>query len=123
MQQSFTPQQPAEDLDSLKEIIVKRYGSLSPRLKQVADYLLEHPSFIAIDTMATISTQANVPISTLNRFSFAMGFDAFSQIQVLFKNQYYLNNLKDYKDRINIARGHGLFNQIILWRFYKTMAP
>ena len=91
------------DLDSLKELIVKRYDNLSQRLQQVADYVLAQPMLVAVETMATIAEQANVPLSTLSRFSNAMGFSGFSQMQALFRDQY-LNRPRDYKDRVRKAR-------------------
>ena len=66
------------DLDSLRELIVKRYDGLSSRLQQVADFVMEQPMLVAVETMATIAQQANVPLSTLSRFSNAMGFDGFT---------------------------------------------
>ncbi|EKO3784391.1 MurR/RpiR family transcriptional regulator [Vibrio harveyi] len=91
------------DLDTLKELIVKRYDSLSGRLQQVADFVTDQPMLVAVETMATIAKQANVPLSTLSRFSNAMGFDGFTSMQVLFRDQY-LNRPRDYKERVRKAR-------------------
>lgn len=92
-----------EDLDTLRERIVKRYESLSARLQQVADFFMDQPMLVAVETMATIAQQANVPLSTLSRFANAMGFDGFSSMQALFRNQY-LSRPRDYKDRVRKAR-------------------
>ncbi|MFZ3507155.1 MurR/RpiR family transcriptional regulator [Vibrio harveyi] len=91
------------DLDTLKELIAKRYDSLSGRLQQVADFVADQPMLVAVETMATIAKQANVPLSTLSRFSNAMGFDGFTSMQVLFRDQY-LNRPRDYKERVRKAR-------------------
>ncbi|MCE7730618.1 MurR/RpiR family transcriptional regulator [Vibrio harveyi] len=91
------------DLDTLKELIAKRYDSLSGRLQQVADFVTDQPMLVAVETMATIAKQANVPLSTLSRFSNAMGFDGFTSMQVLFRDQY-LNRPRDYKERVRKAR-------------------
>ncbi|MGF1700835.1 MurR/RpiR family transcriptional regulator [Photobacterium makurazakiensis] len=91
------------DLDTLRELIVKRYDSLSQRLQQVADFVMAQPMLVAVETMATIAEQANVPLSTLSRFSNAMGFDGFSSMQALFRDQY-LNRPRDYKERVRKAR-------------------
>ncbi|CAH1564747.1 Predicted transcriptional regulator of the myo-inositol catabolic operon [Vibrio owensii] len=91
------------DLDTLKELIAKRYDSLSGRLQQVADFVTDQPMLVAVETMATIAKQANVPLSTLSRFSNAMGFDGFTSMQVLFREQY-LNRPRDYKERVRKAR-------------------
>ncbi|MDF2153038.1 MurR/RpiR family transcriptional regulator [Vibrio sp. CAU 1672] len=91
------------DLDTLKELIAKRYDGLSGRLQQVADFITDQPMLVAVETMATIAKQAGVPLSTLSRFSNAMGFDGFTSMQVLFRNQY-LNRPRDYKERVRKAR-------------------
>ncbi|WP_116472638.1 MurR/RpiR family transcriptional regulator [Zobellella maritima] len=91
------------DLDTLRELIAKRYDKLSKRLRQVADYVMAQPMLVAVETMATIAEQANVPLSTLSRFSNAMGFSGFSQMQALFRDQY-LNRPRDYKERVRLAR-------------------
>ncbi len=91
------------DLDTLRELIAKRYDKLSKRLRQVADYVMAQPMLVAVETMATIAEQANVPLSTLSRFSNAMGFSGFSQMQTLFRDQY-LNRPRDYKERVRQAR-------------------
>ncbi|MCG7588504.1 MurR/RpiR family transcriptional regulator, partial [Photobacterium sp. OFAV2-7] len=96
-------QQVPADLDTLKELIVKRYDKLSHRLQQVADYVMAQPMLVAVETMATIAEQADVPLSTLSRFSNAMGFSGFSQMQALFRDQY-LNRPRDYKERVRQAR-------------------
>ncbi|OIN12498.1 MurR/RpiR family transcriptional regulator [Oceanisphaera psychrotolerans] len=91
------------DLDTLRELIAKRYDKLSKRLRQVADYVMAQPMLVAVETMATIAEQADVPLSTLSRFSNAMGFSGFSQMQALFRDQY-LNRPRDYKERVRQAR-------------------
>lgn len=94
---------PPADLDTLRETIVKRYDSLSSRLQQVADFVGDQPMTVAVENMANIAKQAGVPLSTLSRFSNAFGFDGFSSMQSLFKEQY-LTRPRDYKERIRKAR-------------------
>jgi DNA-binding MurR/RpiR family transcriptional regulator len=96
-------QQVPTDLDTLKELIVKRHDKLSIRLQQVADFMVNQPIFVAVETMAKIAKQANVPLSTLSRFANTMGFSGFSQMQALFRDQY-LTRPRDYKERVLQAR-------------------
>jgi DNA-binding MurR/RpiR family transcriptional regulator len=93
------------DLDTLKELIVKRYDKLSQRLQQVADFMVAQPMFVAVETMSKIAEQASVPLSTLSRFANTMGFSGFSQMQALFRDQY-LNRPRDYRERVLQAREH-----------------
>ena len=47
--------------------------------------MLERPQSIALDTLAVIAEQAEVPPSTLVRFARELGFDGFSALQKLYK--------------------------------------
>jgi len=100
---STVVQQVPTDLDTLKELIVKRHDKLSQRLQQVADFMVAQPIFVAVETMTKIAQQADVPLSTLSRFANTMGFSGFSQMQTLFRDQY-LNRPRDYKERVLQAR-------------------
>ncbi|MGF1740003.1 MurR/RpiR family transcriptional regulator [Vibrio profundum] len=91
------------DLDTLRDKVVKRYDGFSQRLQQVADFVMAQPMLVAVETMATLAEQANVPLSTLSRFSKSLGFSGFSQMQALFRDQY-LNRPRDYKERVKQAR-------------------
>ncbi|MHA2939893.1 MurR/RpiR family transcriptional regulator [Vibrio sp. RC27] len=94
-----------QDLDSLKELIVKRYDSLSTRLQQTADFIISEPMVIAIEKMNVIAQRANVPLTTLSRFSNSMGFSGFSEMQVLFKDHFF-NMPVEYDKRIKQAQIH-----------------
>ncbi|PSU33513.1 MurR/RpiR family transcriptional regulator [Photobacterium lutimaris] len=96
------------DLDTLKDQIVRQYDDLSPRLQQVADFAMAQPMLVAVETMVTIAQQANVPLSTLSRFSSAMGFSGFSSMQAVFRNHYF-NRPRDYKERVRKARNEAEF--------------
>ena len=96
------------DLDTLKDHIVRRYDDLSPRLQQVADFAMAQPMLVAVETMVTIAEQANVPLSTLSRFSNAMGFSGFSSMQAVFRDHYF-NRPRDYKERVRKARNEAEF--------------
>ncbi|GAL02764.1 predicted transcriptional regulator of the myo-inositol catabolic operon [Photobacterium aphoticum] len=91
------------DLDTLRELIVKRYDGLSQRLQQVADFVMAQPMLVAVETMATTAEQANVPLSTLSRFANTMGYSGYSSMQAIFRDQC-LNRPRDYKERVRKAR-------------------
>jgi DNA-binding MurR/RpiR family transcriptional regulator len=93
----------AKTLDNFKDILAEHYDRLSTRLKQVADFITEEPMVVAFETMSVISLKAGVPISTLSRFANTFGFDGFSQMQVLFSDQYF-HKPRDYKERIKRAK-------------------
>jgi DNA-binding MurR/RpiR family transcriptional regulator len=55
------------------------------RLRQVAIFLWQHPSDIALGTISRVAEQAGVQPSTLVRFAQIFGFAGFSDFQELFK--------------------------------------
>ena len=91
------------NFDELKDKVAKSYNSLSVRLKQVADFLMAEPFMVSVETMSVIAERANVPISTLSRFSNTMGFGGFSEMQALFREQF-LNRPRNYKERMKQAQ-------------------
>jgi DNA-binding MurR/RpiR family transcriptional regulator len=56
------------------------------RLRQVAIFLWQHPSDVALGTIAQVAEQAGVQPSTLVRFAQIFGYAGFSDFQALFKN-------------------------------------
>jgi DNA-binding MurR/RpiR family transcriptional regulator len=58
-----------KDLEALRAQVVQRYEGLSPRLKQVAKYVLDNPNDIALQTLAVIAHRCKVQPSTIVRFA------------------------------------------------------
>lgn len=80
-QQITAPTSAAE----LREAILVRYDSLSGRLRQFADYLLDAPNDVALETLAVISTRSGVQGSAIVRFAKQFGFEGASPMQRLFR--------------------------------------
>jgi DNA-binding MurR/RpiR family transcriptional regulator len=55
------------------------------RLRQVAIFLWQHPSEVALGTISQVARQAGVQPSTLVRFAQSFGFAGFSDFQEIFK--------------------------------------
>lgn len=89
--------------DLLKAEIAARCPSLSPRLRQVAEFALTHPDDMALETIAVIAGRAKVPPSSLIRFANAFGFDGFSAMQRVFRRQL-VERSSDYAARIRALR-------------------
>jgi DNA-binding MurR/RpiR family transcriptional regulator len=77
----------AKSLETLRGDIVRRYEELSPRLQQVAKYVLENPNDIALQTLAVIAERCEVQPSTIVRFAKTFGYDGASDMQELFKDE------------------------------------
>jgi DNA-binding MurR/RpiR family transcriptional regulator len=93
------------DFQSLKTRILERGPSLPKRLTQVATFALEHPDEIAFGTVASIAAAADVQPSTLVRFSQAMGYQGFSELQDVFRDRL-RDRLPNYEERIAQLRQH-----------------
>jgi DNA-binding MurR/RpiR family transcriptional regulator len=95
------------NVESLRTAIVQRYDSLSPRLKQVAAYVLEHPNDMGLETLAVIAERSRVQPSTIVRFAKALGFSGASDMQKLFRdeilsyapNPSYAERIRQFNDR------------------------
>ncbi|MGI9367136.1 MAG: MurR/RpiR family transcriptional regulator [Rhizobiaceae bacterium] len=88
-----------EDFASFVEALTARKGTLSKRLKQVAQYFLNNPDDVAIYNIVELAKLADVPTATLTRFSKEMGFSGFSSMQNLFR-QRLVGPRMTYADRI-----------------------
>lgn len=76
-----------DSFERLKQTITDHYDGLSRRLQDVAEYAIAHPDEMALETIAVIASRAKVPPSSLIRFSKALGFDGFSEMQRLFRER------------------------------------
>lgn len=77
----------AKTLEILRGDIVRRYEELSPRLQQVAQYVLENPNDMALQTLAVIAERCEVQPSTIVRFAKTFGYEGASDMQELFKDE------------------------------------
>lgn len=73
--------------DNLCERLADEHEAMPKRLSQTASYLMSHPDEVAFGTTASIAEAAGVQPSTLIRFSKAIGFDGFSELQLLFRER------------------------------------
>lgn len=95
----------SEEADSTRDYgefvatLMARKPSLSKRLQQVAQYLLNNPEDAAIFTIVEIARRAGVPPSAITRFAKELGFDGFAGLQALFK-QRLLGPRMSYADRL-----------------------
>ena len=90
---------PPQDYESLIAAITQQHGSLSKRLREIANFALEHPTTMGIETIANIARNANVQPSALIRFAKTFGFGGFSEMQRLFQ-RYVTEQSESYKERI-----------------------
>jgi DNA-binding MurR/RpiR family transcriptional regulator len=95
----------SEESDSRRDygefvaMLLARKPSLSRRLQQVAQYLLNNPEDAAIFTIVEIARRAGVPPSAITRFAKELDFEGFAGLQALFK-QRLLGPRMSYADRL-----------------------
>ena len=89
-----------KNYEELTAAINEQYPSLSKRLREIANFALEHPTVMAMETVANIAETANVQPSALIRFSQAFGFSGFSEMQRVFQT-YVTFHSASYKERIS----------------------
>lgn len=76
-----------KDLEMLRAEIVARHAKLSPRLRQVAAYVVDNPGDVGLQTLAVIARRCGVQPSTIVRFAKAFGYEGASQMQKLFREE------------------------------------
>src|SRR5687768_4898032 len=91
---------------ALRALIVARANKLPRRLTQVASYALENPDEIAFGTAAGIAARAGVQPSTLVRFSQALGYQGFSDLQEVFRSRL-RERVPSYDERLRQLQLHG----------------
>lgn len=75
------------DYEALRAELETRSGRLSPRLAQVAHYLLNHPEEAAVTTLVQLAAQADVPPATITRFAKELDFSGFAELQAVFRER------------------------------------
>lgn len=93
------------DFAALKALIIERAAELPRRLTQVATFAVENPDDVAFGTVASIANSANVQPSTLVRFSQALGYQGFSDLQEVFRSRL-RDRVLNYDERLEQLRGH-----------------
>ncbi len=78
---------PPDNLELLRSEITSRYDELSPRLKQVASFVLDNPNDIALETLAVNASRCDVQPSTIVRFAKVFGYSGASEMQRLFRDE------------------------------------
>lgn len=90
----------AMSYDELRGAIAQRHRALSGRLQQIAEFVLDHPTDVALGTVAEIAERAAVPPSAIVRFAHALGFGGFTEMQQVFRSRLVAGVAPSYKARL-----------------------
>ena len=103
MDTALVPERP-ETLDQLMTQIEQQHASMPKRLREIGNFALGHPEAIALSTLAELAAETDIATSAFVRFAQTLGFDGFSQMQALFRQQVrsswpqYASRLSDMAD-------------------------
>ena len=93
-----------ETLDQLMTQIEQQHANMPKRLREIGNVVLGHPEAIALSTLAELAAETDIATSAFVRFAQTLGFDGFSQMQALFRQQVrsswpqYASRLSDMAD-------------------------
>ena len=76
-----------ETLDQLVAQIETQHATMPKRLREIATFVLGHPEAIALSTLAELTAETDIATSAFVRFAQTLGFDGFSQMQAVFRQQ------------------------------------
>lgn len=95
--------------EALRAEIARRHPEFSDRLKLIAEFALEHPTEMALGTVAEVASKAKVQPSAVVRFANALGYGGFSEVQQVFRSRLVASVAPTYKERIAGLRRDGRF--------------
>ena len=78
---------PATTAEELRLQIKRDYQTYSKQLRIVAQYILDHPNEIGLETVTVVADRMGVQPSTVVRLAKVLGFNGASQLQKLFKEE------------------------------------
>jgi DNA-binding MurR/RpiR family transcriptional regulator len=97
--------------DALREEIAHRYPGLSDRLRLIAEFALDHPTDMALGTVAEVAARAKVQPSAIVRFARALGYGGFTELQQVFRSRLVAGIAPSYRERIDGLRRDGRFRE------------
>jgi DNA-binding MurR/RpiR family transcriptional regulator len=86
--------------EELRADIARRHPGLSDRLQLIAEFALDHPTDMALGTVAEVAERAKVQPSAIVRFAHAMGYGGFTEMQQIFRSRLVAGATPSYKERI-----------------------
>lgn len=87
MSTASTPEQPA----SVKQFLARmhdEFPNLSPQLRTIAQYFEQNRASVTVDRVQVIAANCGVQASAVVRFAKRFGFNGFSDLQGLYRNEF-----------------------------------
>ena len=86
-------------LEQLRKDIIANQSTLPRRLKQIAQFAIDHPDQMALSTLSELSKATDAPASAFVRFAKSFGFVGFKDMQDVFQSSV-RDNWLSYETRI-----------------------
>lgn len=107
---SIRTQTPQHDAyETLRSEIARRHARFSDRLRVIAEFALDHPTDMALGTVAEVAQRAKVQPSAIVRFARALGYAGFTEMQQIFRSRLVASVAPSYRERIAGLRRDGRF--------------
>ncbi|MGE0719436.1 MAG: MurR/RpiR family transcriptional regulator [Alphaproteobacteria bacterium] len=100
-----------DSYEALRTAIAESHPAFSDRLRQIAEFALEHPTEMALGTVAEVARRAGVQPSAIVRFANALGFGGFTEMQQVFRSRLVASVGPSYRDRLARLRRAGRFRE------------
>lgn len=97
---------PPRIYEDFKAALAERFPALSPQLKDIGRFVLDHPVEVAFGTVAGIAGQTGTQPSSIVRFAQAIGYTGFSDMQQVFRGRLAAPSAS-YRERIERQRQQG----------------
>lgn len=115
-------QPPHANYETLRSDIARQHAGFSDRLRVIGEFALDHPTDMALGTIAEVAKRSKVQPSAIVRFARALGYGGFTEMQHVFRSRLVASVPPSYKERIAGLRRDGRFQtaqnpQTLLARF------
>jgi DNA-binding MurR/RpiR family transcriptional regulator len=105
-----TPLTPLDGIDghlTLSTYIQSRFEQCSRSQRDVAQYIVDHLDEAAFQTAEELARRANTSSSTVVRFSQALGFEGFPELQAAAREEYRREHTGAHANGVSNGNGHG----------------
>lgn len=101
--QALPSMAPPESYEDLQRLIAERYASLSGQMQKIAQFSLDNPNEVSLETVSELANRIGVQPSSMVRFAKTFGYSGFSALQQIYRGNLMANTLS-YPDRIRSIR-------------------
>jgi DNA-binding MurR/RpiR family transcriptional regulator len=90
--------------ETLRAQIARKHAELSDRLRRIAEFAVQNPNDMALETVASLAGRIGVQPSSIIRFANSFGYDGFSDMQTVFRSRLVADAAPSYRERIQAMR-------------------